>query len=72
MSLAAASRLPSGENATDLTVLVWPVSGLPTAWWVAGSQSATIPAALPVAIKLPSGEKATDHTKPEWGRTGGA
>src|SRR5215470_2935747 len=56
-----ASRFPSGEKATDMTLLECPLrvnSSCP----VTVSHSLTVLSALPVASRFPSGEKATDMT----------
>ncbi len=62
-SLPLASVLPLGENATEKTAPLCPVS-VRTRVPVWMSQSLTVPSALPVASVLPSGEYATDHTAP--------
>ena len=51
--------MPSGLNATLVTVSVWPVSGWPMGWPVAASHSRTVLSPLPEAIRVPSGLNAT-------------
>src|SRR5205814_7781046 len=60
-----ASRLPSGENATDQTGSESPFNVLFSAP-VSASQSMTVRSDDPDASRLPSGENATDRTGPEW------
>ena len=44
---------------------MWPVSGWPTGWPVAGSHSRTV-CRPPVAMRVPSGLNATPGTAPVW------
>src|SRR6476620_8152986 len=50
--LPEAMRVPSGLNATLFTVLVWPVSGLPTGWPVSASQTRTLLSKLPETKRI--------------------
>jgi hypothetical protein len=47
---ALASRLPSGENATDATAPVWPSSGAPIGCPLSASHSRTLRSPLPGAV----------------------
>ena len=58
-------RVPSGEYATPLTQLVWPVR----VWRVSPvvvSQMRAVLSSLAVAMRVPSGEYATPHTELVW------
>jgi hypothetical protein len=57
--LPEAKYLPSGENATDLTVSLWPCSVV-TSFCDFKLQNLTVLSALPEAKYLPSGENAMD------------
>ena len=69
-TLADASRVPSGLNATDQTPLVWPVSGSPTGYLVAGSHNRTVSSSLADASRVPSALNATDNTELVWPMSG--
>ena len=60
-------RLPSGEYATELTVLVWPlpVASGPAARSLA-SHTLTVLSLEPLTMRLPSGEYATELTVLVW------
>jgi hypothetical protein len=58
-SLPEAKYLPSGENATDSTDLLWPFSVV-TFFCYSTFQSLTVLSLLPEAKFLPSGENATE------------
>ncbi len=60
-SLPEAKYLPSGENATELTGLLWPCSVV-TSFYDSTLQSLTVLSWLPEAKYLPSGENATELT----------
>ncbi len=57
---------PSGENATDRTLAVWPVRGEPRELGVdrSTSHSRTVLSSLALARVRPSGENATEFTSP--------
>ena len=58
--LALAREVPSGENATEVTIDVCP-SRVAWSWPMSGSHSRTVPSSLALAREVPSGENATDH-----------
>src|SRR5262245_32704896 len=57
------ARVPSGENATDLTSLECPLK-VRRSRPVATSQSFSVLSQLPERTRVPSGENATDSTHP--------
>ena len=57
-------RLPSGENATDLTELVCPLNGPETTSPVSTFQTRIWLSEEPETIRFPSGENATEYTGP--------
>jgi len=59
-------RLPSSENATDITELVWPSKGPDTVWPVAAFQMRIVLSPEPDATSSPSGENATYLTQLVW------
>ncbi len=63
--LVKAMRLPSGKNATPLTVVKGP-SYLRTSLPLWASQTRTTPSSPPETIRLPSGEKAAHLADGLW------
>ena len=55
--------MPSGENATDVTLNVCPCRGDPTSCPVDTSQMHTVLSEDPETMCMPSGENATDVTR---------
>jgi hypothetical protein len=58
-ALPEAKYLPSGENATEVTSLLWPCSVV-TSFYESTLQSLIVLSLLPEAKYLPSGENATE------------
>ena len=56
-------RVPSGENATDVTELECPCRGSPMAVPDAASHNRMVLSSEPEAMRVPSGENATDVTE---------
>src|SRR6267154_3659295 len=55
-------RFPSGEIATDITVLVCPRRGAPNVSPVSVSHIWIVPSCEPHAMRFPSGENATENS----------
>ena len=55
------TRLPSGENATELITFVCPRNGFPIDFPVSASQIRIVLSSDPEIMRLPSGENATDQ-----------
>jgi hypothetical protein len=66
-ALALASRVPSGDQATEHTAPVWTLSGgAPRGRPLAVSQIRTVRSQPPLARRVPSGDQATDSTDSVW------
>ena len=57
---------PSGENATEVTLSMWPSDGSETGFPVCGSHILIVLSDDPETMHFPSGENATEVTQSVW------